>query len=231
MSLQNRHFVISGGTGALGTAVVGGLVKEGATCHIPNYTPAELTNYPFTEHEKVHITSGIDLTSEGAVSAYYSALPELWGSIQIAGGFAMGSVADISLNDFNHMLNMNAVTCFLCCREAVKKIRLHPGGGRLVNVAARPALQPAPGMTAYAASKSAVISMTQTLSAELVAEDILVNAVVPSILNTEDNRNAMPDANHDDWPKVEDVARIIIWLSSWENQVTTGSLTPVYGKA
>ncbi|MBT6897736.1 MAG: SDR family NAD(P)-dependent oxidoreductase, partial [Rhodobacteraceae bacterium] len=119
----------------------------------------------------------------------------------------------------------------LSCREAVRAMRRSEGQGRIVNVAARPALVPTAGMVSYTASKAAVASMTQSLGEELAAESIFVNAVVPSVMNTPANRAAMPDADHSLWPSVNDVAETMVFLLSPTNASTRGGLIPVYGKA
>src|SRR5439155_11759055 len=123
---------------------------------------------------------------------FYAALPALWASVHLVGGFAMAPVASTSLADFEKQWRLNVVTCFLGCREAVKAIRRGKDGGRIVNVAARPALVPTGGMIAYATAKAGVAAVTQALAAEVVAEAILVNAIVPSIIDTPANRGAMP---------------------------------------
>jgi NAD(P)-dependent dehydrogenase (short-subunit alcohol dehydrogenase family) len=106
-------------------------------------------------------------------------------------------------------------------------------GGRIVNVAARPALEPrsGAGMAAYTASKAAVVAFTIALSEEVAKLGILVNAVAPSIMDTPANRAAMPNADHASWPKVEEVAATILFLASPDNTVTRGGIVPVYGKA
>lgn len=233
MSFEGLHVVVTGGSGALGSAVVEHLIARGAICHVPNYDRLELSGFALRKHERVHVTEGVDLTDEAAVEAFYGALPELWASIQVAGGFAMTPITETRLADLHHMMRMNADTCFLACREAVRRIRSSNGGagGRLVNVAARPALTEGPGMIPYAASKSAVASITRSLAAEVAGDGVLVNAVVPSILDTAPNREAMPDADHSAWPSLGDVAQAIAYLASPQNQVTSGALIPVYGRA
>ena len=104
-------------------------------------------------------------------------------------------------------------------------------GGRIVNVAARPAVLPSGGMLAYSMSKAAVVNLTQSLAEEVKEHGILVNAVVPSIMDTPSNRAAMPDADHSGWPGVEAVAEAIWFLSSERNGLTSGALIPVYGRA
>ena len=106
-------------------------------------------------------------------------------------------------------------------------------GGRIVNTAARPALEwrTGAGMTAYTASKAAVAALTAALAEEVAKAGILVNAVAPSIMDTPANRNGMPKADHALWPKVEEVAATIVFLASPENRVTRGAIVPVYGKS
>ena len=228
----NRHVVITGGTGALGTGIVGQLLEQGATCHIPLFRAAHRDGYAYADHERVHLGGPLNLSDEAGVQAYYEGLPPLWASIHVAGGFAMGPLTETSLDDFQRMLTMNAVTAFLCTREAVKRIRDNAhDGGRIVNIGARPALVPTPGMVAYGTSKAAVTSMTTSLAEELASEGIWVNAVIPSVMDTPANRAGMPDADHDAWPSVDDVAQTVTFLASPANAVTRGGLIPVYGRS
>jgi NAD(P)-dependent dehydrogenase (short-subunit alcohol dehydrogenase family) len=104
-------------------------------------------------------------------------------------------------------------------------------GGRIVNVGARVSELPAGGMVAYTASKGAIAALTRSLAVEVRRDAILVNAILPSIIDTPANRAAMPDADTSKWPKPEEIARTILWLASPENQLTTGALVPVYGSA
>jgi len=144
----------------------------------------------------------------------------------------MGGIGETDEPALMKQLRMNFVTCFLCCRAAVLAMR-KSGGGRIVNVAARPALEPrqGAGTSAYTASKAAVVALTEALGEELAKEDILVNAVAPSVLDTPANRQAMPKAKHELWPKVEEVAATILFLASPENRVTRSAVVPVYGRS
>ena len=234
MAYEGRGVVVTGGSGALGTAVVTRLLDRGARCCVPVMDPGELKRFPYTRDERVRIVEGIDLTDEASAARFYdqaAGFAPLWASIHVAGGFAMGPAQGVSKADFVGMMQMNALTCFLCCREAVR--RMKPGGGRIVNVAARPGLLPelGGGMVPYTASKAAVAAITQSLAAEVAGTGVLVNAVVPSIMDTPANRKSMPDADHSKWPKVEEVAATIEFLASPENAVTRGALVPVYGRS
>ncbi len=232
------HVVVTGGTGALGRAVVGALRAANAICHIPNLVAAELDGFPYVADPKVQIARGIDLADEAAVKRFYAEVPPLWASIHLAGGFAMASIGETSAEDFLAQFRMNALSCFLCSAAAIGAFRARaaPGpsgaiGGRIVNVSARPALEPrlGAGMVGYTASKSAVAALTQALAQELAEEQIWVNAVAPSILDTPANRAAMPDADHSRWVAPTALAEMITFLASPANRVTRGAVIPVYG--
>jgi NAD(P)-dependent dehydrogenase (short-subunit alcohol dehydrogenase family) len=238
VDFAGSHVVVTGGTGALGRAVIGALRRAGAVCHVPNLVAAELDGFPYTSNSGVHISPGVDLADETMVRGFYRALPPLWASIHLAGGFAMAPISEISAADFTAQFRMNALSCFLCSAAAVAafRARREPGpggarGGRIVNVAARPALEPrlGAGMVAYTASKSAVAALTQALAQETTDEEIWVNAVAPSVLDTPANRTAMPDADHSRWVAPADLAEVITFLASSANRVTRGAVIPVYG--
>jgi NAD(P)-dependent dehydrogenase (short-subunit alcohol dehydrogenase family) len=232
MDYRDRHVVVTGGTGALGTATVGILIEAGATCHVPYINPAEADRFAYRDHAKVKLVADIELTDEAAVAKLYDGVPTLWASIHIAGGFAMASVSATTKADLMKQIDINYVTAFLCCRAAVNAMTVGGGGGRIVNVATRPALEwrTGSGMVAYTASKAAVAALTVALAEEVVKSGILVNAIAPSTMDTPANRQAMPKADHAAWPKVEEVAATIKFLASPENRVTRGAVVPVYGK-
>lgn len=230
---RDRHVVVTGGTGALGTAVVGALLGAGAACHVPYILAAEADRFPHRDHPNVKLIADVDLVDETSVTRVYAGVPKLWASIHLAGGFAFAPIGNTSRADLRRQVDMNFTTCFLCCRAAVAAFGRAGAGGRIVNVTARPALEGRAGanMTAYAASKAAVATLTVALAEEVVGQGILVNAIAPSILDTPANRQAMPKADHAAWPKVEEVARTILVLASPDNAVTRGAIVPVYGKA
>ena len=229
MDFSGKHVVVTGGTGALGTAVVGMLLKAGATCTVPYVHEAEAQRFPHRNNAKVKLIAVTDLADEAMVAKVYGGINP-WASIQIAGGFAMGKVAATDKAALMAQIDDNLVSCFLCCRAAVNAMT---GGGRIVNVAARPALEwrSGAGMTAYTIAKTGVAALTVVLAEEVVKDGILVNAVAPSIMNTPMNRKEMPKADFDAWPKVEEVAATIVYLASPDNTVTRGAIVPVYGKS
>lgn len=224
------NVVVSGGTGGLGASVVEAFLAQGADVYLPILEAELPAHLPWRTDHLVH-ASTISLDDEGHVSKFYGALPSLWASVHLVGGFAMAPIAETSLAEFEKQWRLNAVTCFLGCREAVKAIRRSGKGGRIVNVGARPAVTPTPGMIAYASAKATVAAITTSLAAEVVGENILVNAVLPSTIDTPANRKAMPQADHAKWPTPAQIADTIAFLASEKNALTTGTLVPVYGRA
>jgi NAD(P)-dependent dehydrogenase (short-subunit alcohol dehydrogenase family) len=233
IGLKGRQVVVTGGTGGLGRAVVQALAREGAVCHVPYRGSESPSVLDVSVAESVHMVGGVDLTDEGAVTGFYAKIPDLWASVHVAGGFAAGPIAETTLADFRRQIDMNLTSCFLCCREAVGGMLRSGGarGGRIINVGSRTVLVPSGGSIAYSVSKAGVVALTQSLADEVKNEKILVNAVIPSIIDTPANRQAMPAAVHDRWPKPEAIAAAISWLASPENQLVSGALLPVYGEA
>lgn len=207
-SLQDSHVMITGAGGGLGPSVAAAFRAAGAVVHAP--ARAEL-----------------DLFDEAAVAKYYAALPDLWASVHVAGGFSMAPVTETSLEDFTGQWRINTVTAFLACREAVRRMRAGKSGGRIVNVAARAAVDHPGGKLAYVSAKSALAGLTRSLAAECRAEGILANAVLPDTIDTPANRAAMPGADFSKWTRPEAIASAILWLASPANATVTGALLPV----
>src|SRR6202167_620801 len=230
---SGREVVVTGGTGALGRAVVKALLDAGASCRVPYIHPREAESFPFKGDVRVKLVGPVELTDESAVAGLYAGAGALWASIHLAGGFATKPAATSGEADFQAMTEMNLLTCQLCCAAAIQAMKRGGQGGRIVNVAARAALEPrsGAGMTAYAASKTAVAAFTQALAGEVAGDGIWVNAVAPSIMDTPANRASMPKADYALWPKVEEVAAAILFLASPGNRVTSGAIVPVYGKS
>jgi NAD(P)-dependent dehydrogenase (short-subunit alcohol dehydrogenase family) len=233
MPYQDRHVVVTGGTGALGTGVLDALLRAGAFCHVPYRGEQSLERSPHRGNARVSFVEVDDLADEAAVTRYYGGLKDLWASIHIAGGFASALIASSDKTVLMKQLDANLFSAYLCSRAAALKLRQLGAGGRIVNVAARQALEPrlGSGSVAYTIAKSAVAALTTALGAELAKENILVNAVAPSVMDTPANRAAMPKADFASWPTVESVAATILFLASPENTVTRGAVVPVYGRS
>jgi NAD(P)-dependent dehydrogenase (short-subunit alcohol dehydrogenase family) len=233
MEFRDRQVMVTGGTGALGAAVVGALLEAGAVCYVPYRSAAAVRTFAHHDHPNVRLFAEDDLAHESAVARAFDRAPRLWASIHVAGGFAFGKLADADAGTLQQQIEINLMTCLLCCRAAVRAMASSGEGGRIVNVASRPAVEWRQGanMVAYTAGKAGVAALTAALAEEVAAQGILVNAVAPSIMDTPANRQAMPKADYVAWPKVEEVARTILFLASPQNAVTRGAVVPVYGRS
>ena len=231
MDFRDRQVVVTGGAGALGSAVVAALVADGAICHVPCFDAAEADRFRLRDHPQVRVGVTGSLADEAAVTRLYAGVAPLWASIHIAGGFAAAPLREAGAMIWRQQIDMNLVSCALCCRAALAAMA--GTGGRIVNVSARAGLEwrTGAGMVAYTASKAAVAALTVALAEEVARDGILVNAVAPSIMDTAANRQAMPKADFALWPKVEDVAATIAFLASSDNRVTRGAVVPVYGRS
>jgi NAD(P)-dependent dehydrogenase (short-subunit alcohol dehydrogenase family) len=232
VDFENRHVVVTGGTGALGAAVVGALLASGAVCHVPYRSDAEAQRFAHRDHQRVSLVALHDLADEAAVTGFYGGLGALWASIHIAGGFAYAPIAQSNKALLMAQLEANLVSAYLCSGAAVTAFRRAGSGGRIVNVAARQALEPRLGanLTAYAAAKAGIAAFTIALAEEVARDGILVNAVAPSIMDTPANRQSMPKADFSAWPKVEEVAMAVLDLASPQNMVTRGAIVTTYGR-
>lgn len=237
--LDGLHVVVTGATGELGRAVAQHFAERGALCHLPCRAQGKAAPFPPDLSERARFVEGVDLGDEGSLRAFYEGLPGLWASVHCAGAFHAASIADTSLADLERMLASNLVTSFLASREAVRRLRaeaprdVRSGRGRIVNVAARPALEPrrAAGMAVYGASKAAVAAFSTALAEEVAGEGILVNAIAPSLIDTPANRAAMPKADFSRWPAPSELAAAILQLISPRNTTVHGALVPVFGHA
>lgn len=238
IDFSGRHAIVTGGTGALGAAVVALLLDAGAECHVPVLDSSELEGFAHAADARVHLGEGVDLSDEAAAEAFFAraalaAGGSVWASIHCVGGFAMAPIEEAAYADYQQLMAMNADSAYLCCREAVRQMVRGGTGGRIVNVAARPAVVPSAGvqMTAYTMSKAAVAALSESLAAEVVDRGVLVNAVAPSIIDTPANRRAMPGADYAAWPTPAQVSSAICWLASPQNEVTRGAVLEVYGRS
>jgi len=231
-SLKDRHVVVTGGTGALGSAVVMAFIEAGATCHIPAIESTPPAGR-LPESQQINVVPSIDLSSEASIDAFYTRLPPLHAVVNIAGGFAYAPIADSPAKVLQQQLSTNVVSCVLSCRAAVANFRKGGKGGHIVNISARPALNPRQGanMTAYTASKAAVAAFTTALAEELKDDDISVIALAPSTIDTPVNRKDMPTAKHESWVKPTAIAELIVAHCSLSETINSGAVIPVYGKA
>jgi len=149
----------------------------------------------------------------------------------IAGGFSMGPLMqDTADKDWDFMMNLNARSVFYTSRAAIPGM-LDNGGGRIINVSARAALEGKGRMGPYCASKAAVKTLTESLAAENKFDNINVNCILPGTIDTPQNREAMPDANFSNWVPPEALADVVVFLASEASRCVTGAAVPVYGRS
>jgi NAD(P)-dependent dehydrogenase (short-subunit alcohol dehydrogenase family) len=225
-----RVAVVTGGTGALGQSVVRVLLGRGDSVHVPWVAAEEaerLTNFVGDLREGLHLAQA-NVDDPASVDRFFAGVQQREGKVDalcnLVGGFRAASVEDTTPEAWEGMMRLNSTTAFLCCRAAVPLMRA-AGGGRIVNVAAMPAVdRGAVGMSAYAASKAAVLNLTYSLAKELRKAAITVNAVAPEILDTAANRKAMPNADTSKWVAPIDAARAIAFLAGEDSAVVTGNV-------
>lgn len=222
MSLSGKKVVITGANGALGRVVAEVAQRKGATVVSLDIA------WPAGD-VKDGSRFAVDLCDAEATAKTFAQIGPFDALFNLAGGFDMGpAVHEITDEQWNFLYRMNVVTLQNSVRAAVP-VLLTRGRGAIVNVGALGALKGQANMGAYGASKSVVMRYTESMSAELKAKGINVNAVLPSIIDTARNRSDMPGADYSKWVTPEELANVICFLASDEARAVHGALLPVSG--
>ena len=223
---MTRTIAVTGGHGVLGRAVVEAAVADGLKVAVID----QASGLPAPEG--VLEVGGVDLTDAEAADRAVAAVVERFGRLDallnIAGGFTWQTVDDAE-PAWSRMFALNLTTALNATRAALPHLKQSPEG-RIVNVGANAAVRCVAGMGAYAAAKSGVHRLTESLAEELKSTSVTVNAVLPSILDTAQNRADMPDADPARWVQPADLARVMLFLASPESRAITGALIPVTGR-
>jgi NAD(P)-dependent dehydrogenase (short-subunit alcohol dehydrogenase family) len=234
--LTDKVVIVTGAAGNLGRAVAGAFLRARARLVLVDRHRDRLSQlYPDLADSGDHyLATGVDMMNQNAVESMVQSTFDRFSQIDVlantVGGYRAGTrVHETSLETWDAMLNLNARTAFIVSR-AVVPVMLEQKSGRIMHVAARAGLQGTSRHVAYSASKSAVVRLTETLSAELKRSGINVNCVLPGTIDTPQNRQDMPDAKTDRWVKPEDVADVLVFLASDAARAVTGAIIPVYGK-
>lgn len=224
--LTDRVIAITGGHGALGGAVLQAARARGLKVAVIDHA------YGHPVPQGVLEVAGVDLTdpaqAEQAITTVISRFGQLDALLNIAGGFVWQTVDD-KKPAWDRMHALNLQTTLNASRAALSALKASPDG-RIVNIGSAAALKPGAGMGAYGASKLAVHALTQSLAEELKTTSVTVNAVLPSIIDTEANRKDMPDVDPATWVGPADLAEVILFLASPQSRAMTGALVPVVGR-
>lgn len=235
--LDGKVAIITGGTGALGGAVVARLLAAGAAVVAPYRKAGDLDQL----RDQAGIAADaklsgmpLDLTDEDAVTQAYAEAAAAHGGVDIvvniAGGFGGGSpVHQTPWSVWQAQFDLNLKTTVLSCKAAVP--HMLGRGGAIVNVGTRTATQPGANLAAYAASKRAVIQLTEALAAELRDQNITANIIMPSTIDTPANRKGDPTAGGGRWVQPDEIARVILFLAGPDSRIISGATIPIYGRA
>ena len=233
---NDQVVMITGAAGNLGSATARAFAAAGANLVLVDRRMEYLeeTFSDLAESED-HLFVAVDLTDAGAVEGMAYEVVQQFGQIDvltnIAGGFRMGSpVHETSLETWEFMMDLNASSVLHTARAIVPHM-LQREQGKVISTAARAGLKGKAHMGAYVASKSAVIRLTESMSAELKERGINVNCILPGTIDTPENREAMPDADHEKWVPPEAVADVILFLASDGARAIHGAAVPVYGRS
>lgn len=233
--LAGQVVVVTGAAGNLGGAVARSFLSAGARLVLVDHAPDRLQAlFPDLVNSPDHkLATSIDLTNAAAVSLMAEQAVKRFGRLDVlvntVGGFDAGTpVHETTADAWAHMFTLNLRTMLVASRAVVPYMLLQESG-KIVNVAARAALHGSSTMAPYSASKSAVMRATESMAAELKNRGINVNCVMPSIIDTDQNRAAMPKANHDRWVRPEAIADVILFLASSAARAINGAAIPVYG--
>jgi NAD(P)-dependent dehydrogenase (short-subunit alcohol dehydrogenase family) len=236
-TFEGKTILVAGGTGGLGRAV--SLAFLEARAHVAaTYRKAD--EYRALEEAagaaRVRLSGHeVDVTDESAARGLGDAIlagrGRLDALINTVGGWTGGrKLWEADAGAFDAMLTVNLRAGVALCR-AIVPLMVRQGSGAVVNVASRSGVAPGPGEAAYAASKAAAVAMIASLAEDLKGSGVRANSVLPSIIDTDANRRAMPKADFAKWPKAEDIARVILFLCSEDARLVHGAAIPVYGAA
>ncbi len=236
-SLAGSVVIVTGSVGNLGSATAHTLREAGAKTVLVDRSQDRLReSFPDLVDSRDHfLAGGVDLTDAGSVTKFVQSASGRFGRIDAlvntVGGWRGGKpVHETDPGDWNFLFGVNLRTTVLCCRAVIPQM-LHRGGGKIVNVASRDGLSGGAGYAAYSASKSAVLRLTESMAAELKSSNINVNCVMPSTIDTPQNRQAMPNADFSKWVAPEAIADVILFLISNAARAINGAAIPVYGRA
>lgn len=229
---MGKVVIVTGAGGHMGKSVVRHLTDNGNTVvgTVSTGKRSQSSNHQQYEEYEVDVSDPI------AVSQFVQHVTDTYhridAAVLLAGGFAMGDITKTTLEDIHAMFKLNFETAFVSAQAVYNQMQQQVTGGHIILIGSKPALEPtaATGAIAYAFSKSLVFKLAESINTSGKKHQIKASIIVPSILDTPPNREAMPDANFDDWVKPEEIASIIQFLLSEDSTALRESVFKVYGK-
>ena len=226
---MQQTVVVTGGTGGLGAAVTRAFLDDDWRVVVPWVVEAELERVD--EHERLELVQADLMDADAVAGVIAAAGPSLRALVNLVGGFSEhGRVHETPVDTFEAQLRLNLRPTYLVTQAALPAL-IDSGGGSVVCVSTRAALQPFSGAAGYVASKAAVLAFVKALAVEYRDDGVRANAVLPSVIDTPGNRKSMPDADHSRWVKPLEIAGVIAFLCSEQSAPTSGAAVPVYGRA
>ena len=225
--------LVTGGTGGLGAAVTQAFLDGGWRVVVPVYDDAERSRLDAHERLVLENADLLDPDSAGALAALAAsdARAPLRAVVNLVGGFAAGGrVHETPVEDFEAQLRLNLRPTYLVCGAAIAHLQA-AGGGAIVCVSSRAALQPFSGAAGYVVSKAAVLAFVDALAVEYRDDAIRANAILPSVIDTPANRRSMPDADFSRWVTPQQIAAVVRFLCEDASAAVSGAHVPVYGRA
>lgn len=227
VTLNNETIIVTGAAGNLGSVVARTLAPRGARVICADRTERAFhTEHDGIDPDRILWCSGHDLADKAAMDAVVAAAVERFGQVtglvNTVGGFAVGRVTAEALDQWDHLMRLNARVA-LVTSAAVLPAMQAAGHGRIVHIAAQPGIKAVAGQAAYAASKAAVIRLVESIAAEHRADRITANCILPGTIDTQANRASMPDAKPDVWIPPATIAELIGYLVSPAGAVVTGA--------
>ena len=220
---NEKTVFITGGTGGLGGAVTRAFVEAGYRV-VTTYIVAEEWEALGELRDRVTGLGADVLDADSAGRTLERAaeeLGEVYALVNLVGGFGMGKLAETDEEDWDRMVDLNLKSNFLVTRAALPRLA---DGGRIVNVGTAAVTSAAPGLASYVASKGGLMALTRSLANELKDRRIAVNAVLPTVIDTPANRQAMPDSDRSSWLQPEEISEAILWLADNRAGIVTGNL-------
>ena len=224
-----KKILVAGGTGGLGRAVSLAFLDAGATVFVTYRSQEEFDALKNSAGANTMHLKGqsVNVLDEQDLKAYVLTLGRVDALVNAVGGYSAGApLWEMDAQALDQMLNLNLKAGYLLARTVVP-LMLQQGSGALVNVAATAAFNHMPSAAEYVASKAAAVAMFGSLAADLKGSGVRANSILPSIIDTEANRQAMPDADHAKWPKPEEIAKVILFLCSDDAKLVHGAAIPV----